>query len=46
MELDPAQLFDGFPEPVLLLEGEDGAPSREIEAIYGDYRDNPEHRKQ
>ena len=20
MELDPAQLFDGFPEPVLLLE--------------------------
>ena len=32
-------------EPVLLLEGEDGAPSREIEAIYGDYRDNPEHQK-
>lgn len=31
-------------EPVLLLEGENGAPTEEIEAIYGDYRDNPEHR--
>lgn len=31
-------------EPVLLLEGEDGAPSQELEDIYGDYRDNPEHR--
>lgn len=31
-------------EPVLLLEGENGAPSQEIESIYGDYRDNPEHR--
>ncbi|MGI6255509.1 MAG: tRNA1(Val) (adenine(37)-N6)-methyltransferase [Acutalibacter sp.] len=30
-------------EPVLLLEGEDGRPSQELEAIYGDYRDNPEH---
>ena len=32
--------------PVLLLEREDGSPTQEIEAIYGDYRDNPEHRKQ
>ena len=32
-------------EPVLLLEGEDGRPSPELEAIYGDYRDNPEHRR-
>ena len=31
-------------EPVLLLEGEDGSPSPELEAIYGDYRDNPEHK--
>lgn len=32
--------------PVLLLEREDGSSTQEIEAIYGDYRDNPEHRKQ
>ncbi len=32
-------------EPVLLLEGEDGAPTEEIERIYGDYRNNPEHLK-
>ena len=32
-------------EPVLLLEGPDGSPSQEIEDIYGDYRDNPQHRK-
>lgn len=31
-------------EPVLLLEDETGGPSRELEEIYGDYRDNPEHR--
>lgn len=31
-------------EPVLLLEGENGGPSQELEAIYGDYRDNPEHK--
>ena len=31
-------------EPVLLLEGEDGSPTEEIETIYGDYRDNPEHK--
>ena len=31
-------------EPVLLLEGPDGSPSQELEAIYGDYRDNPEHK--
>lgn len=31
--------------PVLLLEGEDGRPTRELEAIYGDYRDNPEHQR-
>lgn len=30
-------------EPVLLLEGENGEPTEEIESIYGDYRDNPEH---
>lgn len=31
--------------PVLLLEGEDGRPTGELEAIYGDYRDNPEHQR-
>lgn len=31
-------------ESVLLLEGEDGSPTEEIETIYGDYRDNPEHK--
>lgn len=31
-------------EPVLLLEGPDGSPTEEIEAIYGDYRDNPERK--
>ncbi len=30
-------------EPVLLLEGPDGSPSAELEVIYGDYRNNPEH---
>lgn len=32
-------------EPVLLLEREDGSPTEEIERIYGDYRDNPEHKR-
>ena len=31
--------------PVLLLEGRTAAPPGKLEAIYGDYRDNPEHQR-